>query len=207
MMPSGCEKCPQCGEETLQPFKNRASCLRVADCGYSERREDDTKDALRAQVARLEGEKAALAAALRIIEERTTHLPGWVAADSAADVFLGELWAVAHKARAALSDAGKQPCPNCAAKDAALRQDAVCASCHCYFDICECKAGTEARAALSDTGEGWLPPEVREQAREAMQKMAPQFAVLRQTMAGPWLDCMEREFLDALAALDALRRE
>ena len=55
--------------------------------------------------------------------------------------------------------------------------------------------------SLFTVGEGWLPPEVREQARLAMQKVAPQFAVLRQTMAGPWLDCMEQEFR---AALDAL---
>lgn len=49
-MPSGCETCPKCGEETLQPFKGRASCLRVTDCGYSEKREPS----LRAQVAHLE---------------------------------------------------------------------------------------------------------------------------------------------------------
>lgn len=42
-MPSGCEVCPKCGQETLQPYPaaNRASCLRVTDCGYSERREPD----------------------------------------------------------------------------------------------------------------------------------------------------------------------
>ena len=59
------------------------------------------------EVARLEGEKAALEAALKIIEERTAILPGWAATNSPADVFLGELWAVAQKARAALSGEGQ----------------------------------------------------------------------------------------------------
>lgn len=71
-MPSGCETCPRCGEETLQPYPNRASCLRVVDCGYSERRDNDTKDGLRAQVARRDARIAALEAVLR---ERTPDNP------------------------------------------------------------------------------------------------------------------------------------
>lgn len=60
-MPSGCESCPRCGQETLQPSRNRAYCLRVADCGYSERREPER----RAQVAHLEADNAVLVERLR----------------------------------------------------------------------------------------------------------------------------------------------
>lgn len=52
-MPSGCTKCPGCGQETLQPYpaRKRAYCLDAAGCGYSEDLEPD----LHSQVAALVG--------------------------------------------------------------------------------------------------------------------------------------------------------
>lgn len=46
------------------------------------------------------------------------------------------------------------------------------------------------------------PLDIKMRAWKAMQKMAPQFAVLRQTIPGPWLDCMEREFRAVLDDLE-----
>lgn len=112
-MPSGCETCPKCGEETLQPFKGRASCLRVTDCGYSEKREPS----LRAQVARLEERNAALEAALRLV--RKALRPNEIALSL-----------------------------NHPAIDAAMMERKLPYSLVKHID-----------AALSGTGEGWLPPD------------------------------------------------
>lgn len=57
-MPSGCERCPKCGEQTLQPDRgaNRAYCLRVIDCAYSEKRDPD----LRVQLQQAQEERGQL---------------------------------------------------------------------------------------------------------------------------------------------------